>query len=333
MRCAAKRLAIGPEAVPRRAPASFASARGPREWDQAEVHMGESYGDRSEERRRPARGVGGSHANAIAVRVLLLAFLATTFSCAIGPARGTDPAAPALVSFATPESMTRLGRSRHRVDFFHLANQFETQGNKAFCGPTSAVIVLNALRIRNERIAKPEDPSSVLPAEIRDRLPKGFDPLYRRYTQNNLFSAEVDRVKTRAEILGLAREPGAKPDAGIQLRQLDALLRASGVDSKLRVVDDTLADDTIRRELAENLATADDYVIVNYLRPAVGQTGGGHVSPLGAYDEESDSFLVLDVNATGQEWAWVPAASLIKAMRTRDVAENRGYLLVKEATP
>jgi len=35
---------------------------------------------------------------------------------------------------------------------------------------------------------------------------------------------------------------------------------------------------------------------VNYKRSAIGQKGGGHISPLGAYDEISDSFLVLDVN-------------------------------------
>lgn len=264
--------------------------------------------------------------------VLLAGLLTATVSCAVsGAARSTATGTPALVAFAAPDSMERLARSHHRVDFFHLANQFESQGNKAFCGPTTAVIVLNALRIRNERIEKPEDPSSVLPAEVRQRLPKGFDPLYRRYTQNNLFTPAVDRVKTRGEILGLARQEGAKPDPGIQLRQLDALLRTAGVDSRLRVAGDTLSDDTVRKELTENLATADDYVIVNYHRPAVGQTGGGHVSPLGAYDETSDSFLILDVNSTVQEWAWVPAATLIKAMRTRDVTENRGYLLVREA--
>jgi len=39
-----------------------------------------------------------------------------------------------------------------------------------------------------------------------------------------------------------------------------------------------------------------DLAIVNYKRSAIGQKGGGHISPLGAYDEISDSFLVLDVN-------------------------------------
>jgi len=36
------------------------------------------------------------------------------------------------------------------------------------------------------------------------------------------------------------------------------------------------------------------------------------------------------VNPNAQKWVWVPAPLLVKAMRTRDVNENRGYLLVRE---
>jgi hypothetical protein len=262
--------------------------------------------------------------------VLLCGMLAASTSCALKrSAPGAAGGSPRLVAFADPDSMARLGRSHHRVDFFHLANQFESQTNKAFCGPTSAAIVLNALRSENDRIDKPEDPS-LLPAELRGKLPKGFDPLYHRYTQNDLFTPAAERVKTKNEVLGQPRLPGAKPDPGLQLRQLDEILRANGLDSRLRVVDDALSDEVVRTELAENLATDGDYVIVNYFRPVLGQEGGGHISPLGAYDEASDSFLILDVNPNGHTWVWAPAAALIRAMRTPDQTENRGYLLVSD---
>ena len=74
-------------------------------------------------------------------------------------------------------------------------------------------------------------------------------------------------------------------------------------------------------------------MIVNYNRSALGQTGGGHISPLGAFDETSDSFLVMDVNPTNHPWVWVPASALFAAMATKDTAENRGYLLVSEGKP
>jgi hypothetical protein len=262
--------------------------------------------------------------------LVTLAVLAAATSCALTrPDAGNVAAAPALVPFTAPESMARLGRSRHRVDFFHLANEFESQTTRTFCGPTSAAIVLNALRADDARVEKPEDPSLV-PTGVRASLPKGFDPLYHRYTQNDLFTPAAERVKTRNAVLGAPSARGTRPAPGLELRQLHELLGTAGVDSRLRVVDDALPDATVRAEIVENLGTPDDYVIVNYSRAALGQEGGGHISPLGAYDEESDSFLILDVNPNGHRWVWAPAAALIRAMRTRDTAENRGYLLVRE---
>jgi hypothetical protein len=80
--------------------------------------------------------------------------------------------------------------------------------------------------------------------------------------------------------------------------------------------------------LADHLARGGSYVIVNYRREAVGQKGGGHISPLGAYDAGSDSVLLLDVNPAVAGWVWMPTATLVKGMRTFDTLENRGYVLV-----
>jgi hypothetical protein len=137
-------------------------------------------------------------------------------------------------------------------------------------------------------------------------------------------------VKTREQVFGKPAGPGQKPDGGIQLRQFQGMLQAHGLEVQLRIVDDKLPEATITAELKQNLKTAGDYVIVNYHRPVLGQKGGGHISPLGAYDEASDSFLIMDVNPNGQSWVWVKAAELVRAMRTLDVVENRGYVLVKE---
>jgi hypothetical protein len=231
---------------------------------------------------------------------------------------------PMLVPLAGEEGMARLARSTARVDFPHLANEFETQENKAFCGVASAVIVLNTLRDRDDRFPKPEDSRLAPPG------PKAFDPLFHRFTQGDFFTPATDAIKRREEILGAPHAPGAAPSGGLQLRQLAGVLTAHGLAVEVRVVDDRLTPAVIRAEIAKNLSTEGDYVLVNYSRGGVGQPGGGHISPLGAYDAASDSFLVLDVNPNAQPWAWVPAGALIDAMRTKDAAENRGYLLVKE---
>lgn len=245
------------------------------------------------------------------------------------PAAAGADEPPGVVPFRDPEAAVRLARSRHSADFFRLAKDFEGQQNMGYCGPTTAVIVLNALRGDNPQIAKPRD-QTAFPAEYRSRLPPGLEPVPARYTQRTFFDEKTERVKTREQFFGAPKKPGAKPSPGLELRQLHDILRAHGLSSEIRVVDDALTDDAIRKELMRNLASAGDFVVINYLRGALGQKGGGHISPLGAYDEASDSFLILDVNPNGHDWVWVPTALLGKSMRTRDVSENRGYLLVRE---
>jgi hypothetical protein len=235
--------------------------------------------------------------------------------------------APGVVPLASTEGLARLARSTARVDFPHLANEFESQENRAFCGVASAVVVLNALRARDARFPKPED-SRLAPSGSFS-----FDPLFQRFTQADFFTPATDAIKRKDEILGAPRTAGAPRSGGLQLRQLGALLAAHGLSVEVRVADERLTGAAIREELARNLATEGDYVIVNYLRSEVGQPGGGHISPLGAYDAVTDSLLVLDVNPNNEPWVWVPAPMLVAAMRTKDAAENRGYLLVKEGLP
>ena len=231
---------------------------------------------------------------------------------------------PGLVAFASDEGLSRLSRAAAKIDFPPLANQFEAQLNGAFCGPTSAAIVLNAIRDRSPDL--PRDHGRLKADDLRN-LPAGADPIVPRYTQDNV----IDKgEKTRAQVLGELVIINGKQtrDFGYQLRQFDQMLRANGLVTALVVVDDAKPAEQIRANLIANLQRPGDYVIVNYRREAVGQRGGGHISPLGAYDAGSDSFLVLDVNPAAAGWVWMPSATLIRGMRTFDTLENRGYVLV-----
>ena len=116
---------------------------------------------------------------------------------------------------------------------------------------------------------------------------------------------------------------------GYQVRQLDELLKAHDLVTRLVIVEEANSEEEIRDELVQNLKRVGDYVIVTYKRETVGQRGGGHISPLGAYDAASDSFLVLDVNPASAGWVWMPTPTLVKGMRTFDTVENRGYILVQ----
>ena len=234
----------------------------------------------------------------------------------------------ALVEWDSEESLARLARSSHKKDFFPLSNHFVSQDNKIFCGPASSATVLNALRLRKKE-GLPQDELSIANDE-RAWLPDDFNPFYGKYTPNNVLN---DQTKSRIEVLGKPIEIDGelKADFGLQLSQLAQVLRAHGLDVTVRVVDPNADTETIKREIAANLVTEDDYVLVNYARKSLGQKGGGHISPLGAYDETSDSFLIMDVNPNRAPWVWVESGDLIAAMRTFDTVENRGYLLVSEA--
>ena len=242
--------------------------------------------------------------------------------------QGTDPRPAPLVEWDSGESAERLFRASHKTDFFPLSNHFISQDNSIFCGPVSSAIVLNALRL-GKREGLPRDRRSIAEDEM-GWLPKGADPFYGKYTPNNVLS---DRTKTRLEVLGkpILIDGDPKSDFGLQLHQLAQVLRSHGLEVVTRVVDESADAMAIRRELAANLASGGDFVLVNYARKSLGQPGGGHISPLGAYDEQSDSFLIMDVNPNRAPWVWVRSDDLIAAMRTFDTVENRGYLLVSEA--
>lgn len=258
--------------------------------------------------------------------VLLLTGLALT-----APLAADSETAPVkLVGFSSAEGQERLVRSRFKADFFRLANYFETQQNNGTCGPTSAVIVLNSLRTDNKNIEKPIDKAGY-PANLRASLPPGMEPVSARYTQSTFLDARFEKVKSIATFYG-APGPDGKRDGGLQLRQLHEILQAYGLKSSLRVVDDAAKESDIRNELKQNLRSDGDFVIVNYARAGLGQPGGGHISPLAAYDAASDSFLVLDVSTYKAPWVWVQTKALVAAMRTLDTLENRGYLLVSEGT-
>jgi len=253
------------------------------------------------------------------VFLITASLIIATTSFARDAERTVEPAN--LVPFSSDDGLVRLGRSKAKADFAALANQYEAQTNRLFCGPTTAAIVLNAMHLRSSAV--PRDRSRLHEGDLSHLAP-AFDPVIPRFTQDNV----IKGPKTRAQVMGEPMEIKGKmiKDFGYQARQFEAMLIANGARTRLVIVDDKKPVDEIRKDLIQNLARHGDFVVVGYHRKAVGQNGGGHISPLGAYDEISDSFLVMDVNPDSAGWVWIPAETLVKGMRTFDTVENRGYL-------
>jgi len=218
-----------------------------------------------------------------------------------GPARAQHVALPpTLVALDSDEGQRLLAEASARRDFVPLAEAFVTQDNPGYCGVASAVTVLNALQV-----PAPEAPA--WGAHV--------------YTQENFFEGAASGILA----------PGFK--GGMTLRQLGDMIQCHPAGAEVVHASDTTLD-AFRAAAAKNLASPGDFVIVNYDRGALGQgTMMGHISPLGAYSEKADRFLVFDVARYKYPPVWVDAAALFGAMQTSDFVsgKSRGYVLVTAA--
>lgn len=181
--------------------------------------------------------------------------------------------------------------------YFKLAQQFHTQADPAFCGLGSLVSALNALGI---------DPGRVWKGSWR------------------WFSEELlDCCKSLEEVRR----------SGITLDEAVCLARCSNADVTVQRAADTNVA-TFRSDLlAASTASDGPVLIANYSRSAVGQTGGGHFSPLGGFDAATDQALVLDTARFKYPPHWMPVELLFAAMEERDgdTGETRGWMSLRRA--
>ena len=213
----------------------------------------------------------------------------------------TLPLPATLVSLNSEEGERLLLHSEARQSYWNLSVQFLTQKTQSFCGVASIVMVLNALGI-----------------------PAPTTPEYRPYTvftQENFFNDQTEEVLPKTVLA----------ENGMTLDQIGELLRSYGVRAEVHhAADSSLAE--FRTLATEHVAKQNHYVIVNYLRRAIGQEKGGHISPLGAYDADADRFLILDVARYKYPPVWVKAADLFGAMNTADSDNKnrtRGFVLIE----
>ncbi len=229
--------------------------------------------------------------------------LAAQLSALAQPA--TQGPAAAAIPLAEPAGIDLLIGSRERADYGPLAEQFLSQANLAYCGVASAVMVLNSLAVPAPAVA-------------------GYGP-YRFWTQSNVFDPPASRAFVRPE--RVARE-------GMTLAQLHGLLASHGLVVE-RHHGERLSLEQFRALLRRNLGDPGDRLLVNYDRKALGQTGGGHIAPIAAFQAASDRVLILDVARYRYPSVWVPVVDLWQAIRTvdRSSGRSRGLLSVRRPDP
>lgn len=261
------------------------------------------------------------------MKYFTLLFLLFIIGCAHHTQKINDQ--ESLIYWGTKDSDILLKRSIKK-DFYDLVNHFETQSNRIYCGPTSATIVLNTLRL-NKEIASFDN--EILMKKEKRFLPKGFNPSYPKYTQRSVFNFDKKspkiKTKSKMEVLGAPNLKGNK-DFGFQIRQFAEFLKRHQLHVELRVVDEKFPIEQMKKEFIKNLERKDDYILINYKRSELGQEGGGHISPIGAFDPVTQRILIMDVNPNNASWVWVKLETAFKAMKTFDTIENRGYVLIRD---
>ncbi|TPX33844.1 hypothetical protein SmJEL517_g03309 [Synchytrium microbalum] len=181
--------------------------------------------------------------------------------------------------------------------YFSLSMHFLTQAEPAFCGLASLCMILNALEV---------DPL---------RQWKG---VWRWYDESLLDCCRpLDDIKQH----------------GITLPEFTCLAKCNGLNVTTRRPDETTKQqfiDDVKRT-CENDA---EYMVVSYDRGSLGQTGTGHFSPIGGFDEAELMVLVLDVARFKYPPYWVKVDTLWEALHPVDTStgKSRGYTILARGT-
>uniref|UniRef100_A0A7S3QXQ1 glutathione gamma-glutamylcysteinyltransferase n=1 Tax=Dunaliella tertiolecta TaxID=3047 RepID=A0A7S3QXQ1_DUNTE len=208
-----------------------------------------------------------------------------------------------LTPLNSPEGQALLFGAQPRDDYFQLSQHFVTQINSAFCGIASSVTVLNALRVPRPR----QDPRSELNSTR-----------YAYFTQANIFTNQTEKVVPKAQVL----------DEGLSLEDLAVFLSAhQDVGSAFLHTSPNVTLEAFRSAIVQGLAAPDTFVIVNFNRDALDEPGGGHHSPIAAYNPQADSLLVMDVSRYKYTAWWVPVERLYPATQAVDGKTPRGLVL------
>jgi hypothetical protein len=218
---------------------------------------------------------------------------------AASAAAGPLPVPPGFVALAQPAGQQRLMSSAYKASYWPLSQYFETQRNEAYCSVASSVMALNALGIR-----RPE--SSLYPD-------------FPFFSQPDFFRGVDPRVASAAQV----------SHEGMTLDQLASALGSFPVEVQ-RYHAASLTLGQFRDLIRETSARQDRFALLNFRRGEIGESGGGHWSPVAAYDAASDSALLLDVARYKYPAMWVPLAKLYAgAQAVDDVSgQSRGIVVI-----
>jgi len=219
---------------------------------------------------------------------------------------------------------TESAVSEFSLDYFLLQSGLDAQINQAYCAVASTAALLNSLKYSKRFRDSETDWSFDLPIDPR------YDP-YPYATQEDVLQGDCvwNNVVEIGGENGSSADGIFKPPYGLSLEQTSKLLQChtSGEwEVTVQHVDPSkVSVGTMRFEIKAALIDQNARVMINFDRKGIGQVGGGHFSPLGAYNKDTDSFLIVDVAKFKYPPVWTEAQTLWKAMSTIDNCGTYDY--------
>ena len=193
--------------------------------------------------------------------------------------------------------------------FFPLSEQFITQSDPSLCSLSTLAMVLNALN---------HDPKKI------------WKGIWRWVTEDTL---QCDSMKICGHSLDKVQKDG------MNFHEFEAVARCHGVrifsfrvDKHPHVEKCSKSLSFFRHHILQtsSSAAANQFIVANFSRKVIGQTGDGHFSPVGGYHASRDLVLIMDVARFKYPPFWVPLETLWLAMAERDKRSDasRGYFIV-----
>ncbi len=205
-----------------------------------------------------------------------------------------------LEKWDSPEGLSRLQRCDAKENFWKLLRFYEAQIRLTYCSVATSVITLNTLSIQSPK--------------------SQFLEKYQMFTQEEFFSENVNAVIDQNKVA----------QRGMALEELAAVLNVFAVEV-FKYEAQYLSHEEIRDLLIHALKNPNQCVLALYQRRELQQEGGGHWSPIAAYDIESDSFLILDVARYKYPPVWIGASAFINAMQTANIyGKSRGFIIIEK---
>ena len=224
----------------------------------------------------------------------------------------------ALTSFSCLEGREHFRRALLQGNleaYFDLAAQYVTQSRPEDCARSTLVMVLNALNL---------DPGKV------------WMTPWRWYTEAVLSCLDAKPGQSLHEFARTAMCNGTWTQAYHPIEALNTATHThvTGCDIHGPATQVKFASETtFRAALKASVRRSGLILVVNHSRPALGQTGDGHYSPVAGLDESTDKALVMDVARFKYPPFWVPVSQLYHSLQWLDpeISQMRGFLLLSRS--